>query len=165
MKECDKRKSHISNKLHMIYISSNNIRLPVTKTFTPLPALHSTSLHLSTLHFLLSKLHQTTLHYPLIWLNPIYIPNRSISPHFTTLHLTSLHSTFRWISPHFYSFHFIPFIITFLTLFLKTLCLPIGIFPSGFSTETLYAFLFSLKRATSLANFIFLCLIIFITSD
>jgi len=36
MKECDKQKSHISSKLHMIYISSNNVRHPVTKTVTHL---------------------------------------------------------------------------------------------------------------------------------
>ena len=36
MKECDKRKSDISRKLQMIYISSNNVRHPVTKTFTTL---------------------------------------------------------------------------------------------------------------------------------
>ena len=36
MKECDKRKSHISTKLYMIYISYNNVRHPVTKTFTTL---------------------------------------------------------------------------------------------------------------------------------
>ena len=41
--------------------------------------LHSTSLHLSTLHFLSFKLHPTTLQYPLIWLNPISISYRSIS--------------------------------------------------------------------------------------
>ena len=34
MKECDKRKSHKRSKLHVIYISSNNVRHPVTKTFT-----------------------------------------------------------------------------------------------------------------------------------
>jgi len=33
MKEYGKRKSHISSKLHVIYISSNNVRYPVTKTF------------------------------------------------------------------------------------------------------------------------------------
>jgi len=33
MKECDKRKSHTSSKLHMIYISFNNVRHPVTKAF------------------------------------------------------------------------------------------------------------------------------------
>jgi len=71
MKECDKRKSRISSKLRMIYhvyISCNNDRHPVTKTFT---TLHSTSLHLSTLHFLSFKLRPTALHYHLIWLNTI----------------------------------------------------------------------------------------------
>jgi len=66
--ECDKRKINISSKLHIIYISSNNVRHPVSKNFT---TLHSTSLHLSTLSFLSCKLHPTTLHCPLIWLNPI----------------------------------------------------------------------------------------------
>ena len=63
-KECDRRKSHISSKLHMIYTSSKNIIHPVTKTFTILhpTTLHSTSLHLWTLHFLSFKLHPTTLH-------------------------------------------------------------------------------------------------------
>ena len=42
MRECDKGNSHISSKLHMICISSNNVRYPVTKTFT---TLHYTSLH------------------------------------------------------------------------------------------------------------------------
>ena len=53
MKECDKRNSHISSKLRMIYISFNNDRHPVTKTFTTLhlSTLHNTSLHMSTFHF------------------------------------------------------------------------------------------------------------------
>jgi len=73
MKECDKRKSHTSSKLHMIYISPNNVRHPVTKTFTTLhpTTRNSTSLLLSALHFLSFKLHQTTLYYLLIWLNSI----------------------------------------------------------------------------------------------
>jgi len=33
-KKIDKRKTNISSKLHMIYISSNNFRHPVPKTFT-----------------------------------------------------------------------------------------------------------------------------------
>ena len=65
VKEYDKRKSHISSELHMIYISSNNVKHPVTKTFTTLhpTTLHSTSLHFSTLHFLplYTSLHFTTL--------------------------------------------------------------------------------------------------------
>ena len=36
MKECDKRKSHISSKIIVIYISSNNVRHPVTKNLTTL---------------------------------------------------------------------------------------------------------------------------------
>jgi len=74
-----------------------------------LATLHYTSPHLSTLHFFPFKfypvtlhytsplhffpfkIHPNTLHYPLIWLNPISISYRFISPHFTTLHLTSLH--------------------------------------------------------------------------
>jgi len=36
MKEYDKRKSHISSKLHTMYKSSNKVRHPITKTFTPL---------------------------------------------------------------------------------------------------------------------------------
>jgi len=36
MKEYGKRKSHTSSKIHVIYISSNNVRYPVTKTFTTL---------------------------------------------------------------------------------------------------------------------------------
>jgi hypothetical protein len=60
VKECDKRKSHTSSKLRMIYISSNDVRHPVTKPFTTLhytspsyTSLYFTSLHLSTLHFLI----------------------------------------------------------------------------------------------------------------
>jgi hypothetical protein len=48
MKEYDKRKSHISSKLHEIYISSNNVRLPLTKTFT---TLYYTSPNYTSLHF------------------------------------------------------------------------------------------------------------------
>jgi len=46
MKECDKRKNHISSKLNMIYKFSNNVRHPVTKTFT---TLHPATLHFTTL--------------------------------------------------------------------------------------------------------------------
>ena len=77
--------------------------------------------------FLRPSLHFTTLHYPLIWLNPISISYRSISLHITTLHLTSLHCTFRLFSPHFCSFHFTPFITVFLTLFLKLIGLQLEV--------------------------------------
>ena len=87
MKDCDKQNSHISSKLRMIYVSSNNFRHPVTKTFTTLhpTTFNSTSLHLLTLHFLSFKLHPTTLHYPLIWLGPFKFPTAPFhfrnSPH------------------------------------------------------------------------------------
>ena len=69
MKECDKRNSHLSSKLHIIYISLNNDRDSVTKNFTPLhyTCRHFTSFHLklnpTTLHFFPFKLHPITLHY------------------------------------------------------------------------------------------------------
>jgi len=75
MKQCDKRKIHIKGRLHMIYISSNNVRHPVIKTFTPLhyTSPNYTSLHVTTLvdTSLPLQLQATTLHYPLIWLNRI----------------------------------------------------------------------------------------------
>jgi len=48
MKECDKGNSHINRKLHMIYLSSNNCRHTVTKTFIPL---HYTSPNYTSLQF------------------------------------------------------------------------------------------------------------------
>jgi len=45
MKKSDKQKSHRSSKLHMIYISSNNVRHLVTKMFT---TLHPTTLPFTT---------------------------------------------------------------------------------------------------------------------
>jgi len=92
-KECDKPNSHISSKLHLIYISYNNDRHPVTKTFT---TLHYTSQHLSTLHFFpfktspqphFSPLHNTCRHFTSFHLK--LHPNHT-SLHFTTLGDTSL---------------------------------------------------------------------------
>jgi hypothetical protein len=130
MKKCDKRNSHISSKLHTIYIiiiisiqplgrfwqepepsqltgmalahcilgrflgvvchcfpltiyiSYNNGRHPVTKTFT---SFHYTSLHLSTFIFFLFKLHLTKLHSPLIWLNPNYCSINNTQTDFTRM--------------------------------------------------------------------------------
>jgi hypothetical protein len=55
MKECDKQKSHISSKRHMTYISYNNVRHPLTKTFTPL---HYTSPSYTSLHGVLMQAKQ-----------------------------------------------------------------------------------------------------------
>jgi hypothetical protein len=63
MKKGDKRNSHISRKLHTIYIYSNNVRHPLTKNLIPLhyTSPNYTSLNLSTLKFSY-KLYPSTLH-------------------------------------------------------------------------------------------------------
>jgi hypothetical protein len=111
MKECGNQKSRISSKLHIIYICSNNVGHPVTKPFTPL--------HYNCQHFISSHLNFTQLHFTTFsfGLTPFKFPNTPF--YLTSLHFTSLHCTFRWFYPHFYYFHFTPFIIAFLTLFLK----------------------------------------------
>ena len=48
-KKYDKRKTNTSSKLHMIYISSNNVRHPVPKIFTTLHYIHPTTFHFTTL--------------------------------------------------------------------------------------------------------------------
>jgi len=113
MTNCDKRKSHMSSKPHIIYISSNNGRHPVTKACT---LLHYTCQHFSSSHLNFTQLHFTTLSFGL---TPFKFPNAPF--HLTSLHFTSLH--FRRFSPLFYSFHFTLFIIAFLTLFLNILSL------------------------------------------
>jgi len=75
MKEYDKRNSHISSKLHMIYVSSNNVRHLLLR-----PSLHFTQLHFTTPSFGLTQFKFTTA---------------TNSPHITTLHRISLHCTFR----------------------------------------------------------------------
>jgi len=88
MKECDKRNSHISSRLHMISISSNNVRHPVTKIFT---TLHPTTLHYTGQHFTTSHLNFTQLHFTTLsfGLTPFKIPTAPF--HLTSLHFTSLH--------------------------------------------------------------------------
>jgi hypothetical protein len=73
--------------------------------------LHSTSLHLPTLHFHLTVSYFTSLSFRLVLLLLNFLP-----PHYT-----SLHFTFIRFSPHVYYLHFTPFIIAFLILFLKVL--------------------------------------------
>ena len=89
MKECDKCKSHISSKLHMIYISSNNGRHRYTSLhctqlhFTPI---HYTSRHFTSFHLNFTQLHFTTLSFGL---TPFKFPTSPF--HLTSLHFTSLH--------------------------------------------------------------------------
>jgi len=113
MKECDKQKSHISSKLHMIYIYL------LIMLDTLLLRLSYTSLHYTCQHFTSSHLNFTQLHFTTLSFG---LPHLNLWPlHFTSQHYTSLHCTFRWFLPHFSSFCFTPFIIAFLTLFLKIL--------------------------------------------
>ena len=115
MKECYKQKSPINSKLHMIYMSSNNVRQPVTKNLTALhwttvyflafkfrpTTLHYTSLHFTTSHY--TSLHFTTLHYT----SPHYTTPDYTSLHFTTPHYTSLHfTTLHYTSLHFTTLHY-----------------------------------------------------------
>ena len=95
---------HMPSPLWSVYL------LIMLDTLLLRPSLQCTTLHYTTLvdTSLPFKLHPTTLHYPLIWLNPISVSCRSISPHITTLH-----RTFRWFSPYFCSFRFTLFIIAF----------------------------------------------------
>jgi hypothetical protein len=74
--------------------------------FTPL---HYTCRHLASSHLNFTQLHFTTLS---SGLTPFKFPT-------ILFHLTSLHCTFRWFSPFFYSVRFTPFVIAFITLFLK----------------------------------------------
>ena len=82
MRKYCKRKSHTIRKLHMIYISSNKVRHPVTKTFTTLHYTSPKNLHYISLHFTQKTF--TTFHYT--------SPKRP-SLHFTTLHPKDLHYT------------------------------------------------------------------------
>jgi hypothetical protein len=66
-KAYDKWKSHISSKHHVIYISSNNARHPVTKTFT---TIHYTFRHFTSSHLNFTQLHFTTHSFGLIPIKP-----------------------------------------------------------------------------------------------
>jgi hypothetical protein len=115
-KECDKRNSHISSKLRIVCISSNNVRHPVTKIFTTLhytspsyPSFHFTTLVDTTSpHLNFTQLHFTTLSSGLTPFKLPAVPFHLTSPHFTSRHFTALLDDLRHTS--------IPFIITRLQL-------------------------------------------------
>jgi len=70
--------------------------------------IHPTIFHYTCCNFTSSQLNFTQLfipHYPLIWLNPIPISYRSISPHITTLHLTTISSGSKKKEPRFACLH------------------------------------------------------------
>jgi hypothetical protein len=116
-----------------------NFRHPVTKSFT---TLHYACRHFTSSHINFTQPHIATLSFGL---TPFKFPASS-------LHLTSLHCTFRWFSPHSYSFHFTPFIIAFLTLFLKILSLQ-GKVPNAYAcsfvTYILFIYWYIVKQFSS----------------
>jgi len=95
MKECDKRSRHKNSKLHMTYISSNNDRHPITKTFNTLTPLHYIYRHFTSSHLNFTQLHFTTLSFGL---NPFKYPTAPI--HLSSLHFTSLHFTALFIQTY-----------------------------------------------------------------
>jgi hypothetical protein len=114
MKKYDKRNSHTSSKLHMIYRSSNNDRHPVTRTFTPLHytcqhfisshlKLHPTSLHYTYSYINCTQVHFTTLSFDLTPFKISYCFIHLRSLHFTSLHFTALLSNFHHTSTPFTS--------------------------------------------------------------
>jgi hypothetical protein len=142
MQECDKWNSHITSKLNLICVSSNNDRHPVTKIFTPIHYTSPTPLYFTCRHFTSSHLNFPQLHFTTLSFG------LTLPLHFTSHHYTSLPFTFRRFSPYFYSFRFTPFIIAFLTLFLKILSLQ-GKVPNA-SIGSWFRFLWSyLQKNTS----------------
>jgi len=103
MKECDKRKSHISsNFIWSIYL------LKMVETLVLRPSLHFTPRHYSCWHFTSSHLNFTQLHYTTLsfGLTPFKFPTALFhltSLHFTSLHFSALLDDFRHTSIH--SFH------------------------------------------------------------
>ena len=68
----------------MIYISSNNDRHPVAKTFT---SIHYTCPHFTSSHL---KLHSSTLYNTLLHLSTLHFFPFKTSPNDTSLHFTTL---------------------------------------------------------------------------
>jgi hypothetical protein len=91
VKECNKRESHISSKLHMIYISSNNVRHPVTlRPSLYFTQVHFTPFHYTCRHFTFSHLHFTQLHFTTLSVG--FTPSKfSTAPfYFTSLYNVTL---------------------------------------------------------------------------
>jgi hypothetical protein len=86
----------------------------------------------------------------------------TISFHFMSPHFTSLHCTFRWFSAHFYYVHFTPFIIAFLSLFLKILGLH-GKVPNTCADSWIQIFMFIFTKEYFLKPILGLLSLIFRT--
>jgi len=82
LKEYDKRNRHISSKLHMINISSNNDSHPVTKTFT--------QLHCTSPNYTLVPLHYTCWHNSFPTFRNSAMPSSSSVVYVSVKHLSCL---------------------------------------------------------------------------
>jgi hypothetical protein len=120
-------KRPLSSKRHVIYVSSNNVRHPLTKIVTTprKTSLHFTSLHYTCRHFTSSHLNLTQLHFTSLH----YTCRHFTSSHlkFTQLHYTSLRYTCR----HFTSSH-----LNFTQLYFTTLAFSLT--PLKFTTSQLH---------------------------
>jgi hypothetical protein len=114
----------------MICMSYNNVRHPVTKTFT---TLHPTTLHSTSLHF--TQLHFTPLHYT----SPNYTSLHFTTLHPTTLHPTSLHFTQLHFTPLYYTCpHFTSSHLNFTQLFIRTSGRSLGTFEQSNAVQNVH---------------------------
>jgi len=68
MKECGKRNSHTSSKLHTNCLSPNNDRHPLIRLSLHFTTFHSTTLHFTSLHlYSYNKSQQDALFLTFIW--------------------------------------------------------------------------------------------------
>jgi hypothetical protein len=93
MKEYGKWRSQIRSKLHVICISSNKVRHPVTKNFTTLHYTSPTPFHYTCRHFTSSHLNFTQLHFTTLSFGSMAFKFPTAPFHLTSLHVTSLHFT------------------------------------------------------------------------
>jgi hypothetical protein len=119
MKEYDRRNSHINRKLQIIYLSSNDDRHPVTKTFITINYycrhfnsfnLNFTQLHFTPLHYICRHFNFSNLKTSL-FLSTLQILHFKLHPatlHHTSLHLSTLH--FFQLKLHQTTLHFTTFV-------------------------------------------------------
>ena len=135
------------------------VYLLVIIVHSPRHLVHCTNL--STLHFHLPLPYFTTLSSRLVLSLLNFLPLRYTSHHHTSPYFTTLHFTFTLFSPHFYYLHFKPFIIPFLTFFLKMFGLH-GKVPNtsaGYLVPDIYGSIYCTKEYFPISVLYFLCLI------
>ena len=94
----------INSKLHVTFISSNNVTHPVTKIFTTLHPIHFTPLHYNFRHFPSPNLNFTQIIFTTLplRLTPFQYPT-ALFHHNISLHFTELLDDFHYISTPFFN--------------------------------------------------------------